>query len=227
MRVGLRRLALRAERLAFRFRSRGRHAVDCQEHVDGLTLDVPAEVLNPVLFRTGPLLGRTVVRRLPAAARVLDMGAGSGVVGLLAARAGAEVVAVDVSTPAVEAVRRNARRSGLVVDARLGDLWAPIREDERFDLVAFNPPFFSGRPPEGLGPGLLAALYDAPGLPILERFLAGARPHLAPGAELLIAASTHGALGTMREAYARHGFRWDELVRVERISEALVIDRLS
>ncbi len=80
-------------------------------------------------------------RHLAAAAgeRVLEIGAGLGLAAVLAARAGARVVATDVVPAAVEAVRVNAALNGVVVDARVGDCYAPVA-GERFDLICTNPP---------------------------------------------------------------------------------------
>ncbi|CAN5590387.1 hypothetical protein BH18ACT3_BH18ACT3_14770 [soil metagenome] len=71
-------------------------------------------------------------------ASVLDVGCGSGVLGITAARFGApRVVAVDVSAAAVEATRRNAERNGVaaVLDADS----TPVSEVEGpFDIVLAN-----------------------------------------------------------------------------------------
>jgi ribosomal protein L11 methyltransferase len=53
---------------------------------------------------------------------ILDVGCGSGVLAVAAARLGfAPVVAVDVEPPAVEATLANAAANGVVVDARVAD----------------------------------------------------------------------------------------------------------
>jgi predicted nicotinamide N-methyase len=58
-----------------------------------------------------------------AGRRVLDLAAGSGLVSLAAAKAGAaSVVANDVDPYALAAVRLNAQANGVVVDSRGGDL---------------------------------------------------------------------------------------------------------
>ena len=58
-----------------------------------------------------------------AAQRVLDVGAGSGLVAIAAARAGAaSVVAVDSAADAVAAIERNAAANAVPVTARLADL---------------------------------------------------------------------------------------------------------
>src|ERR671919_2385233 len=71
--------------------------------------------------------------------RVLEIGAGLGLAAVLAARAGARVVATGVVPDAVEAIRLNATLNGVEVDARLGDGYAPVA-GERFDLICTNPP---------------------------------------------------------------------------------------
>src|SRR6185312_16852143 len=78
---------------------------------------------------------------------VLDMGTGSGVCAVIAARHARRVVAVDINAEAVRCAGINARMNHLEhkIDVRHGDLFAPVA-GERFDLVLFNPPFLLGTP---------------------------------------------------------------------------------
>ncbi len=221
----LRRLGVAFDRARFHLIAPRRHAVRCTEHVDDLILTVPASVLNPVLFRTGPFLGRVVAESVRPGTTVLDLGCGSGVVGLLAARRGARVVAADINPDAVIAARDNAADNHLPVEARLGDLFDPIELDERFDAIAFNPPFFERTTPSATG--LDRALFDEVGLPVFDRFLASARDHLAPGGRLFVAGSSHGALGRMRDAYEAHHWRHVATRWRERVAERLVVDELA
>ena len=82
---------------------------------------------------------------LPAGGRVLDLCCGSGAVALSLAQeaAAAEVVATDVSADALEVAKANGQRCGLAgrVEWRCGDLFAPLRGTEPFDLVVANPPY--------------------------------------------------------------------------------------
>ncbi len=72
--------------------------------------------------------------------RVLDLGCGAGFLGLAAAAAGAQrVLASDVDPTAVACAARNAVRTGLRIETRVGDWFEPAR-GEVFDLVAANPP---------------------------------------------------------------------------------------
>ena len=77
--------------------------------------------------------------------RLLDMGCGCGLVGLLIARAvkGVSLVGVDSHSRAIEAANRNAQ--ALVVEAEmiLSDNGTPARMDGTFDVFVGNPPYYS------------------------------------------------------------------------------------
>lgn len=75
-------------------------------------------------------------------ARVLDAGTGTGVLALLAARAGAELLAVDINQRAVLSARVNARLRRLPIRVQRGDLFELIR-DQVFDVVVANLPYVS------------------------------------------------------------------------------------
>lgn len=126
-------------------------------------------------------------RNLPVRAgeRMLEIGAGLGLAAVLAAKAGARVVATDVVPEAVEAIRANAALNGVVVDAFLGDCYAPVA-GERFDLICTNPPQMP-TPPERDRDDAAAAADNGglDGWAILDRVIAGARDHLNPGGRLV------------------------------------------
>src|SRR5205823_4829365 len=159
-------------------------------------------VMSPRVFKTGVLLARAV--RRSRRERVLDVGSGSGIVGVVAARAGAKVIAVDKNPAAVRATQVSAMLSGVSIDARLGDLFSPLDPGrERADVIAFNPPFFA----KDVGGPLDLALSGGHGLETFARFLLEARAYLRGEGIILVAGSTHGALGKMRALYEKHGYR--------------------
>lgn len=107
-----------------------------------LPLEVTPDVLIP-RPETEHLVALALERIAPrAAARVADIGTGSGAIALAIAseRPCAELHAVDVSDAALAVARRNARRLGLGnVRFHRGNWCAPL--GGAFDLIASNPPY--------------------------------------------------------------------------------------
>ena len=86
----------------------------------------------------GLALARYVLDRadIVAGRRVLDLGAGSGIVGIAAARSGARhVLAADVDPYAIAAVELNAAANGVAVSTVLGDLTTGTLPDVDVVLV--------------------------------------------------------------------------------------------
>jgi predicted nicotinamide N-methyase len=86
-----------------------------------------------VLWRSGVALGRELAGSRLAGLRVVELGCGLGVPSLVAARAGAAVLATDESSEALELLERNAHENGLSVETARADWSTPD------DLVARGP----------------------------------------------------------------------------------------
>ena len=124
------------------------------------------------------------------AARVVDLGTGSGAIALAvkSAHPAATVLATDLSPDALAVATANAARLGLPVEFHLGGWWSAIGSS-RFDLVLSNPPYIAGRDPH------LDALRHEPqqaltpggdGLDALRTLVAGARDHLRQDGWMLL-----------------------------------------
>lgn len=113
--------------------------------------------------------------------RVLELCLGSGVNLLAAARLGAgRIVGLDVNPRAIAFASFNARLNGVTpaLETFLGDLYAPLAKDDRFDLILVNPPF------ELVPPGASYFLHShggADGLDLVRRMLPQTRERLRPG----------------------------------------------
>ena len=77
--------------------------------------------------------------------RLLDMGCGCGLVGLLIAKAvkGVQLVGVDSHSRAIEAANLNAQALGVGAEMILADSGTPARMDGTFDVFVGNPPYYS------------------------------------------------------------------------------------
>lgn len=111
---------------------------------DETTVAVPVE--PGLAFGTGhhPTTRMCLVlleRLMPAGARVLDVGCGSGILAIAALKLGAEsAVCLDVDADAVESARRNARAAGVENAAVIerGSLPHPLAPERAFDVVLAN-----------------------------------------------------------------------------------------
>jgi release factor glutamine methyltransferase len=132
---------------------------------------------------------------------VLDVCTGSGALAITAALAGARsVTAVDVSRRAVLAARINARLNGVRVQAVRGDLLGAV-PGRRFDVIVSNPPYLPADGDELPARG--SARHTEAGRSgrvLLDRLIAAAPAHLAPGGVLLV---THSSVNDEGETLAR------------------------
>jgi release factor glutamine methyltransferase len=127
---------------------------------------------------------------LPPGRRVLDLGTGSGVLALAAARLGLETTAIDVSRRAVLAAKLNARRAGVRVRVLRGDLLAPVA-GEAFDAIVSNPPYLPAASDEPPARGVPRATDAGPdGRAVIRRIARAAPAHLVPGGVLLLVLSS-------------------------------------
>jgi release factor glutamine methyltransferase len=145
------------------------------------TSNAPSRVYSP---SDDSFLMIDAIARLPLSGRsVLDMGTGSGILGLFCAMHGAEVTASDIDEAAVAQVGRAADALGVQVKPLLSDLFSNI--PGRFDLILFNPPYL---------PSVGAADSSVDGGPggtaLSDRFLEALPSHLGTKAEAFLLLSS-------------------------------------
>lgn len=168
--------------------------------------------------------------RLLPAAKVLDLGTGSGVlaVTLKCLFPEATVSAVDVSQAALDVARSNARRHAAEIRFLQGDWYAPLGE-ECFDLIVANPPYVADADPhlgrDGLPFEPQVALTDGirggDGLNCIRAVVSGASRHLLPGGWLLVEHGYNQATAVrhlLREGDLSGLATWHDLSHLERVS---------
>ena len=167
-------------RLRFHLFQRHRYNRLALEWVGGVPLVVLPGVFNPALFFSSEFFVQSFAEKIPAGATVLDLGTGSGVGAVVAARWAARVVAVDVNPAAVRCARLNAILNGVDnrVEVREGDLFAPVA-GEQFDVVLFNPPYISGSPKNDLEKAFFSTGLE-------RRFAEELHAHLKPSGYALV-----------------------------------------
>lgn len=181
----LRNLAGGALGLVLRAAGSHRHETVRLEYVHGLPLLVLPSVFNPRLLRTGAFFASVIAHhKLGSGTDVLDLGTGTGICALHAARHARQVTAVDINPQAVRCATLNAQLNELRVDCRHGDLFDPV-DGQRFGTVFFNPPFIIGPPADARD-----CAWRSPD--VAERFAGRLAAHLAPGGRAYLLLSTFG-----------------------------------
>jgi len=155
----------------------------------GLSLQVDERVLDPRPDTETLVDWALQVLRPHSAARVLDLGTGSGAIALAikAQRPDCAVTAVDASAEALAVAAANAQRLKLDIRLLPGD-WLRGLEG-RYDLIVSNPPYIAEGDPhlDALGHEPRQALVSgADGLDAIRAIVRHAPLHLQPGGWLLL-----------------------------------------
>jgi release factor glutamine methyltransferase len=210
--------------MALGYRLVGKHRYDDfrVEHVHGLPFLVTPSVFNPKVPRTGEFLASLLDSNLVGRDyEVLDMGTGSGVCAVLAAKYARRVVAVDINPAAVRCAGVNALLNGVdaTVAVRHGDLFGPVR-GEQFDLILFNPPFLRGSPSDDRDRAWRSS-------DVAERFAEGLVAHLKPTGSALVLLSTFGNCSHFLKEFSKRGLQISVLAEHRFVNERLTVFRLA
>ncbi len=162
--------------------------------------DLPTRLISPAGVFAGNRLDEGAASliagmRIAPGARVLDLGCGTGLVGLAALRRGAQVTAVDVSARAVAATRRTLAANGYPETVACLSIGVSAIAEERFDIVVTNPPFHQGRGVD---------------FEVARLFIAGAARVLRPGGSLYLVANAFLRYEPwLKERFPRVGIAWE------------------
>jgi release factor glutamine methyltransferase len=190
------------------------------------TLDL---VLTPDTLEPRPDTETLVEAALPLAqaqvqrsgsCRIVDLGTGSGAIGLALLAAVPEAVGLgtDISIAALATARRNAHDNGLAARfSTSGGNWFEAVQG-RFDLIVSNPPYIRSADIATLQPEVRD--FDPPraldggrdGLVAYRAIAAGAECHLAAGGHICVETGADQHLAVI-EVFQGHGFAMIERVR--------------
>jgi release factor glutamine methyltransferase len=117
--------------------------------VAGFRLSVRPTVFHPRYFLSSEYFADFISRLDLRGRQIIDVGTGSGILALAAARAGAEyVVAADINPNAVLTAAENARANGLAdhVGTLCSNLLSAVAPRPLFDIILSSPPKHAGEP---------------------------------------------------------------------------------
>lgn len=160
--------------------------------------------------------------------KVLDMCAGTGVVGLNAAKFADEVTLVDINEYALNLINLNASKNNIDnIRVIKSDLFSEL-ENEKFDVIFMNPPYLPGN--ASTSDYLdIATIGGKEGHEFTERFVLEAKKHLEPGGRIFMVLSTKyntekvykamRSVGLSYRVIDSESFFFEKLILIEAYSE--------
>jgi len=123
---------------------------------------------------------------------VLEIGTGCGLLAILAAKTAKKVVAVDINPYAINCAKRNAKNNNLIdrIEFRQGNLFEPVKDDEKFTLIIFNSPYLPSEPDEEKSWIDKAWAGGKTGRQVIDPFIAAAPNYLSINGRILLVQSS-------------------------------------
>jgi release factor glutamine methyltransferase len=191
----------------------------------GFRLTVRPTVFHPRFFISSECFAEFIGRLDLRGLRVIDVGTGSGILALAAARAGAEnVVAADINPNAALNAAENARANGLGdrVTAVCSNLLAALAPKPLFDVILSSPPKHAGEPRNLADRGWHAG----PAYRDISALFDQASERLKPGGRLYVMVSSDSDLDLLGALIERAGFRARLVHEHSIVIESLIIYEL-
>lgn len=117
------------------------------ENFKKLKILVLEETFNPSLYFSTEFFIDSILNFIQSGKSVLDLGTGTGVIGIFCAKSGAKVLSSDINEEAIRSAKINSllNKTEKNTDFRVSNLFENF-ENEKFDFILFNPPFYKGQP---------------------------------------------------------------------------------
>jgi release factor glutamine methyltransferase len=146
---------------------------------------------------------------------VLDMGTGCGILSIIAADKAAKVVAVDVNPYAVQCAKENAKLNEVANKMFFvqGDLFTPIKTEEKFDLILFNAPYLPSKPSEAKSWLGRAWAGGVTGRQVIDRFIYEAPKHLKETGCILLLQSALSDIDETLRRFEKRGLKTSIVAR--------------
>ena len=156
---------------------------------------------------------------------VLDMGTGCGILAIIAAKIAAKIIAVDINPYAIESAKKNAEMNSIIgeIDFRKGDLFKPIKENERFNLILFNSPYLPSEPDKKNCWINKAWSGGKDGRQIIDQFIKDAPDYLLPKGRILLVQSSLSNIQKTLETLKNLDFRTKVVAHIKVPFEKIVL----
>jgi len=109
------------------------------------SVEIIPGVFHPGFFFSTKLLISFLEKQDLNNKNFLEMGCGSGLVSIVAAKQNAKVTTADISSDAISCTKKNAEKNQVTISVIESDLFKSIPQ-QQFDIIAVNPPYYKKTP---------------------------------------------------------------------------------
>lgn len=110
-----------------------------------IRLIIPPSVFHPRFFFSTKILLKYISQLDLQQKSFLELGAGSGLISIYAAKENANVTATDINPVAIEYLKKNQACNNVTLNIIFSDLFQSI-PPQSFDVIAINPPYYKKSP---------------------------------------------------------------------------------
>lgn len=110
-----------------------------------IRLAIAPEVFHPGFFFSTQLLLHFINKMPLKEKSFLELGCGSGLISIVAAKQGAIVTATDINPIAIDFLKKNSYQNNVNISTAVSDLFKNIPV-QQFDIIAVNPPYYKKQP---------------------------------------------------------------------------------
>jgi release factor glutamine methyltransferase len=157
--------------------------------------------------------------------RVLDLGTGSGILALEAARFAKLIDAVDINKSALEFVKQQIKALNFNnINVFYSDLFSNVKG--KYDLIIFNPPYLPDEPEPGLGLSHLQKqdiIAGKKGNEIICKFLEQAKNFLNNDGKILFCCSSLSNRHEIENTLQKIGYSYEIIARKKLFFEELFV----
>lgn len=149
-----------------------------------------------------------------AGKRMLELGAGSGVISVYAASRGAIVTATDINPVAVRNIRENAESNKVVLTVTESDLFKSI-PDTHFDFILIAPPYYP-KDPKDYGE---MAWYCGRDFEYFDHLFGQLPEHYHDSTQVLMILSEDCDIKRIKEIGGKYGFVFIRMIQTRKLGE--------
>jgi len=178
--------------------------------MSGIDIAVLPNVFSPKYFNDSLYFAQRV-RKIVKQKSLLEIGTGTGIIALFSALNGAKVVATDINPIAIKNAKLNFKKHKAKGSIRMGNIYDPIKDSEKFDYIFWNHPFNNWDKPVRNILQRAGFDYKYGGL---EEYITKARKHLLPGGRLLVGTGNFADFETIKKIAKKNNYKMKLLEKI-------------